>query len=255
MEIRIADDLKKLPSMPLESFAPYPNNAKKHDIENIAKSIREFGFNDCVSVYGDGNIIIEGHGRLEAMQLLGAKEMPYIRLTHLTEEQSRAYRILHNDLNMRAGFDDELLEAELKALSDIEFDMSDFGFDFKGEEPASGDEYTKKIKSPQYEITGEQVDITDLTCDAKYKELIDGINKSGLPEEQKSFLRFAACRHIAFDFHKIAEYYAGADNEMQGLMEQSALVIIDFDDAIKNGYVKLSATLDDLMQGASIEED
>lgn len=57
---------------------------------------------------------------------------------------------------------------------------------------------------------------------------------------QKKFLRFGAYRHLCFNYSKIAEYYAHANKEMQELMEDSALVIIDFEDAIAKGYVQMS---------------
>lgn len=108
---------------------PYENNAKIHtdaQIEQIARSIQEFGMNDPIAVWKD-NEIIEGHGRLLACQLLGIKEVPIIRLDGLTDEQRRAYMNVHNQLTMNTGFDIDLLAEELGRIEDI--DMSLFGFD------------------------------------------------------------------------------------------------------------------------------
>ena len=108
---------------------PYENNAKIHtdaQIEQIARSIQEFGMNDPIAVWKE-NEIIEGHGRLLACQLLGIKEVPIIRLDGLTDEQRRAYMNVHNQLTMNTGFDIELLAKELGRIEDI--DMSLFGFD------------------------------------------------------------------------------------------------------------------------------
>ena len=69
-----------------------------------------------------------------------------------------------------------------------------------------------------------------------------------MSEEEKKFLRFAASRHIVFNYALIADYYAHASAEMQGLMEQSALVILDINDAIANGYVKLSEKMKQLVE-------
>lgn len=66
------------------------------------------------------------------------------------------------------------------------------------------------------------------------------IDNSGVSEEEKNFLRLAATRHIVFNYERIADYYAGASKEMQELMEKSALVIIDFDKAIEEGFVQLN---------------
>ena len=108
--------------------------------------------------------------------------------------------------------------------------------------------YTHKIKVPQYEPSKQKPHIESLCDIKKYSKLISDINKSDVSEEEKRFLRFAASRHIVFNYAKVADYYAHSDKEMQRLMEQSALVILDMDDAIANGYVKLSKRLSDIMK-------
>lgn len=97
-----------------------------------------------------------------------------------------------------------------------------------------------KTNIPQYDIKGEQPDISELCDMSKAKELLEKIKQSNVSEEEKKFLRFGAYRHLCFNYSKIAEYYAHADKEMQELMEDSALVIIDFENAIAKGYVELS---------------
>ena len=82
----------------------------------------------------------------------------------------------------------------------------------------------------------------------KAEELIWEINNSSVTDQEKKFLIEAAKRHNVFNYRLIAEYYATASKEMQGLMERSALVIIDIDNAIANGYVKLSERVKKLMQ-------
>lgn len=100
--------------------------------------------------------------------------------------------------------------------------------------------YSTKIKIPQYLPSGKCPKLEELFDNTKYKELIYSINKSKVSEEEKKFLKLAASRHLIFNYSKIADYYANADIEMQNLMEQSALVILDVNDAIANGYVKFS---------------
>lgn len=122
--------------IPIEDIKPYENNAKLHpqqQIQQIKNSILEFGFDDPIAIWKD-NIIIEGHGRLIAAQELGYKEIPVIRLDDLTDEQRRAYTLVHNQLTMNTGFDIEMLNIELGGIDRI--DMSDFGFEF---EPSFGD--------------------------------------------------------------------------------------------------------------------
>lgn len=106
----------------------YKNNAKRHpkkQIEQIKKSILDFGFNDPIAI-DENNMIIEGHGRYEALKQLGYKEIECIRLNNLSEEQKKAYILVHNKLNMSTGFDDEILANELDSI--LDFNMEDFGF-------------------------------------------------------------------------------------------------------------------------------
>lgn len=115
----------------IDSIKPYENNAKEHpkeQIEQIKKSILEYGNNDPIAV-DENNIIIEGHGRYIAMQELGFDTVEIIRLEHLSEEQKKAYRLVHNKLTMNSDFDFAMLEEELAELTAFDVDMSAFGFD------------------------------------------------------------------------------------------------------------------------------
>lgn len=118
----------KIEYIPINDLRPYENNAKIHtqeQIEQIKQSIQEFGMNDPIALWKD-NIIIEGHGRLLACQSLGIEEVPIIRLDDLTDDERKAYTLIHNKLTMNTDFDIDILNAELEA---IEIDMTDFGFD------------------------------------------------------------------------------------------------------------------------------
>ena len=100
----------------LEDLKPYENNAKIHtpeQIEQIKKSIEQFGMNDPIGIWGKDNIIVEGHGRLEALKELGYNEVECIRLDHLTDEERKAYTLAHNKLTMNTEFDFDILEEEL----------------------------------------------------------------------------------------------------------------------------------------------
>ena len=107
-------------------------------------------------------------------------------------------------------------------------------------------EYTDKTDIPQYKPTGKVLSLSELIDEEKTKELIAEIEVSKLSQEEQEFLKKAAYRHLSFNYRNIAEYYANADKEMQNLMEKSALVIIDYNNAIKYGYTKLSKRLQDL---------
>lgn len=113
-----------------QDLKPYANNAKVHtaeQIEQIKRSIAEFGMNDPIAVWHD-NEIVEGHGRLLAlMEMDDVTQVPIIRLDEMTDEQRRAYMLVHNKLTMNTDFDVDLLDIELDNILDI--DMADFGFD------------------------------------------------------------------------------------------------------------------------------
>lgn len=125
----------KIVKININDLKPYKNNAKIHtqeQIEQIKKSIKEFGMNDPIAVWGKDNIIVEGHGRLEALKQLGYTEVDCIRLDHLTDEERKAYTLAHNKLTMNTDFDFDILDDELASIEDI--DMSDFGFDLDFED-------------------------------------------------------------------------------------------------------------------------
>ena len=111
-------DKLKVEYIPIDQLKEYERNAKEHPeehIRQIAASIKEFGFNDPIGIDSD-NTIIEGHGRLFAARKLKLKEVPIIRLEHLTDDQKKAYIIAHNKLGQLTGFDLEILFTELESL-------------------------------------------------------------------------------------------------------------------------------------------
>ena len=117
--------------LPVNQLTPYENNARKHqqeDVGAIVESIKAFGFDDPIGVWGEKNLIVEGHGRLMAAKQLGMKTVPVIRLDHLTDEQRRAYALAHNRTAELSAWDDAIKELELRAITEL--DMSMFGFVF-----------------------------------------------------------------------------------------------------------------------------
>ena len=137
----------------------YEKNAKLHpqeQIEQIKKSILEFGNNDPIAI-DENNVIIEGHGRYIALKELGYEEVEVIKLSHLTEEQKKAYILIHNKLTMNTGFDLDILNEELEQIENI--DMEEFDFikidnvsldDFfeEKEEEGKKEEEPKEIQCP-----------------------------------------------------------------------------------------------------------
>ena len=108
----------------IKRLTPYPKNSKIHSkaqIQHIANSIKEFGFNDPLAIAGVDNVVLEGNGRIEAAKSLGMTDLPCIRLDHLSEPEQRAYVIAHNSLCLETGFDEGALFSELEALKDYDF--------------------------------------------------------------------------------------------------------------------------------------
>lgn len=235
-----------LESISIEFLIPYANNAKKHSdeqVSQIAGSIKEFGFNNPILIDND-NGIIAGHGRVLAAKKLGMTLVPVIRITHLTDAQRRAYILADNRLTeLGGGWNEELLKAELERLAEEGFDVSLAGFDKDDIDALGGDgddAYTRKVESPKYEPKGEKPAASELYDETKTLKLIAAIEKSKLPEDEKKFLIAAAHRHTVFNFENIAEYYAHSEATTQEVMEDSALVIIDFNKAIEQGFVAFS---------------
>jgi DNA modification methylase len=136
-----ASRLGPMPSPPLRNhnvehvsvgdLKPYPRNARTHSKKHkrqIAESIRRFGFTNPLLI-DDANQIIAGHGRLEAAKILGWSTVPTLRISHLSDEEKRAYVLADNKLAEVAGWDPEILAIELQGLIDIDFDIELTGFE------------------------------------------------------------------------------------------------------------------------------
>lgn len=238
--------------MSVEDLIPYALNTRTHSDEQVAQiaaSIRAFGFTNPVLI-DENNNLIAGHGRVMAARKLKMTDVPAVVVTGLDDRKRRALIIADNKLALNAGWDEDALRIELEDLG------ADFGalMGFSQDELVAllkadtedENEYTKKVSAPIYEPTGPKPEVEELFNDEKTRNLLYGIEGSGLSDEEKRFLTLAAGRHTVFNFEVIANYYAHASKECQDLMEDSALVIIDFEKAIENGYVKMSDKLSEI---------
>lgn len=233
----------ELKRVSLNEIKPYESNPRINDeaVGAVAESINQCGY--CAPIVVDENmVILAGHTRHKALCQLGWAEAEVVVREGLTSEQKRKYRLLDNKTNELAKWDFALLKKELDGL---DFGGFDFGFD-TGTVEEDEKKYTSTVNVPQYEIQGESPAVQVLYNDQKCQALIEEISGSDLTEEQKAFLKIAAYRHVVFDYTKIAEFYASTTPECQKLMERSALVILDVDDAIANGYVAMSETIERL---------
>lgn len=193
----------KVEYLDLSVVKPYENNAKLHpeeQIEQIKKSIQEFGMNDPIAIDED-NVIIEGHGRYEACTQLGFDKIPVIKLPNLSEEQRKAYALVHNKLTMNTGFDFANLVEDLKFITDIE--MQDFGFnnfiidsEFEDFEP---EEFDDEIEEDYPEQGLKSFNVIISCMSEEEKEWLKGIL-----HEQKELHRLYDCKKLMENYEILA---------------------------------------------------
>jgi len=235
---------KKIKVSSIKSNPNNPRVIKDAKFETLMKSILDFPqmMELRPIVVDENNIVLGGNMRLKAIKQLGYKEIPSAwvkKASDLSEEEKKQFIVKDNVGFGEWDFEDLAKNWDAEKLVEWGLDIPDFGV--KEEKPeASLVAYTTKIKSPTYEPNGEKPKIEDLCDKVKVNELIKNIQASDVSDEEKFFLTMAAQRHIVFDYAKIADFYAHSDKKVQELMEESALVIIDFNKAIELGYVKLS---------------
>jgi len=222
--------------------ASNPRLIKDDKFKLLVKSIREFPAMMELRpiVIDEQNIIQGGNMRYKALIELGYEEIPdnWIKQgKDLTPEQWREFVIKDNVSFGIMDWDIIANEWDVDTVKGWGLDLPVFDLP---EDETTKNNYSRKIEIPIYEPKNEKHEPNDLYDSGKYKELIQRIEKSDLPKDVKAFLKVAAGRHIVFNYSKIADYYAHSGKDIQNLMEDSALVIIDFDRSIELGFVKLS---------------
>jgi len=244
---------------PIKSLNLHPHNARQGDVGAICQSLKAHGqYRPLVVQRSTGNVLAGNH-TLQAAQALGWTE---VDVTYIDVDDDQALRILlvDNRANDLATYDNSVLTDLLEALVRSDFGLEGTGFDgsdlddllaeFDPTGLAGGDEgfYTKAVNIPHYEIVGERPDVADLYDETRAEELRQRIAAADIPSDVRQFLEVATYRHTIINYRKVAEYYAHAPAEVQQLIEDSALVIIDYDDAIAKGYVVFSETIEALRQ-------
>lgn len=175
--------------LPVGDLRPYERNAKKHprqQLDQIKRSILDMGngdpekgFLDPIGIWGEQNIIVEGHGRLLAAIELGMKTVPVIRLDQLTDEQRRQYTLIHNQTTMNSGFDIDIVNLELLDMPD--FDASFYGLDIPESEEVVEDNYEPVVPNEPrakigdvYELGRHRLMCGDSTVESNVLQLVDG---------------------------------------------------------------------------------
>lgn len=241
-----------LPTAPIADLLPSQGKLKDLNDKNYKKlkhNIESRGFLIPVYTWVDKDglrYLLDGHQRQRVLTTEGWTEpIPYLTITAETKQQAMAILLevtSQYGTITQEGLDEfiatyELEEADVYGATNYDALVS---YESDDDETVEDSPYTGKIEVPIYDIKGEKPDLSELYDKTKTDELVSIIEKSNASNELKTFLKLAAVRHTVFNYAKIAEFYAEADEEIQDLMEQSALVIVDYEKAIEGGFIKLS---------------
>lgn len=207
-------------------------------------SLREVGWVQQVVVNTTTGHVLDGHMRVEEAISASEPTVPVLYV-ELTEEEERVVLATLDPLGEMAGQSNERLAELLKDVSVSEGALSAL---MAKMQQSSGEAYSGKISVPRYEPTGDKPEPSALYDAEKYDELSQAIDAADLPPDVAAFLSLAASRHIVFDYGAIAEWYAHQDAPVQRLVEASALVIIDYEDAIRDGYVQFRGAIESLRE-------
>jgi hypothetical protein len=243
--------------IPVGEVKPNPGNPNKHPDEQIKKLayvVESNGWRNPIVVSTRSGLIVKGHGRLMAAVKLGKCAVPVEYQDYESEAAELADLMADNRIAELSSIN---VDAALEIMDKVEnkeaagysvSEVAEWINTMKQE--AAEEKYTRLIEVPRYTPAGECPEIEDLYDDSKAVELIREVEASGASEAEKVFLRLAAYRHTVISFKHVAEYYAHAGKELQWLMERSALVIIDYDDAISYGFVEAERQIDKMMEAA-----
>jgi len=250
-------------NFPIKKFKLHKRNYNAHppeQLEHIKASLMKDGQYKNI-VCAKDMTVLAGHGVLQAAKELGWSKLKAAVLP-ISPRSPVALQILagDNEIAKLAEVNSKELYAILSELNQLNEDSGLLGTGYNldslellsREELGLSDAYTKKVTAPVYKPKGKKPIVEMLYDRTKTDALVGAINKAGLPADLTAFLLIAAERHTVFSYANIAEYYCHASKPVQKLMEDSALVIIDYKDALAGGFVQLTKRLGEL---AEQEED
>ena len=219
----------------LKPLSENPRSSTEEQELNLKRSLEKFGVVEPIVFNKQTGNIVGGHFRVRELKKLGIKEVDCVIVDLSIEDEK--------ELNIRLNANTGEWDYDILANDWNQDELIEWGLDlpeWNEETDNQDDKYTTKIDTPVYETKNEKPEISVLFDSEKYKNLINEIENSSIPEDIKTFLKGTASRHIVFNYENIADYYAHSDKEVQELMENSALVIIDFEKAIELGFARLS---------------
>jgi hypothetical protein len=239
-------------------------NYRKHNERNldlIKKSINEVGLGRSIVIDSENEIVC-GNGLVSQLDKntpvkvieTDGSELVVVKRTDLNtdDEKRKKLAVMDNSTSDSSEFDidlmsedftnGELLDMGVVIPEDVEVEVED-------------SKYTRKVSIPVYEIKGEEPEISEMIDTNKADKFIKQIQEMDIPYELKKFLIDSATRLYEFNYSKIAEFYAHQNKDVQDIMEKLALVLIDVDKAIENGYVKMNSIIEDIFQSERNEEN
>lgn len=249
---------------PIDEITTHPKNVRQGDVGAISHSLVSHGqYRPIVVQKSTGNILAGNHTYLAAKALGWSS----IAATFVDCDDEQALRILlvDNRTTDLATYDNGALIDLLKDLNSTAIGLDGTAFDgndldqlitdlqFK-DEPEQESPYSQNTRAPIYEIVGECPRFDEMLDKTKYNQLIEQINESEASDELKQFLRFAATRHLVFNYSKVAEMYPHLSEADQELFEHSALIIIDFEQAIELGFAAFESAMQQMAEEALDDE-
>lgn len=246
-----------------DQFQAHPRNWRTHpqvQRDALADSLNTVGWVGPVIENARTGHVLDGHERIwQALER--NEEVPFVQvdvsedeellvlatfdpLTQMAVPDAAMLADILADLEASDLYDDPQVAHLLDSVTAEVEGLSGEGGAGETEEP-----YSRKIEAPHYTPSGDKPDLSELFDDRKTRALVAEIEaNSDLSEGEKRFLILAAQRHTVLNFSKIADYYAHSPEAVQTLMENSALVVIDFKRAIELGYVQLTGRIADLVR-------
>lgn len=236
--------IKKVKVSSLKNNPNNPRIIKDDKFYKLVESIKSFPemLESRPIVVNQEMVVLGGNMRLKALIEAGIIEA-FVDVVDWSEEKQKEF-IIKDNVAFGEWDWNELANAWDAA------DLSDWGLDVPSMEDINKNEepYSTNIESPIYSITDEKPLEKELYNLETYNRLLSKIEMADLPDEKKEFLKLASTRHIEFNYKKIAEFYAHEEKLVQELMEENALVIIDYQKAIELGFVKLYEDLNNLSE-------